>query len=204
MGIDARRFEVAAPAREEVRRALGVAPDEVLVTFAGVLRSRKGVGELIAAWDRSEEKDKARLLIIGKPVGEPETEAVKALVARDPRVTHLAEVPYDRIPAHFAASDVFFFPTRLEGFGIVVAEAMAAGLAVLTTRAKGVRTVVSEGDTALLTDVGAVDQMTAALDRLIRDAGLRRRLGEAGRRRVHTEFSWDRIMDRLLGMLRAA
>jgi glycosyltransferase involved in cell wall biosynthesis len=176
MGIDTARVDSAGRPREAVRRELAVGPNEVLVLFVGVLTPRKGIAE-------------------------EETALVERLVREDPRVRHLPRVPYEQVPEYFRAADVFFFPTHLEGFGIVVAEAMAAGLPVVTTRAKGVRGVVAEGETALCCDVGDAECMAQALDALTRDPELRRRLGAAGRRRVLDKFAWQEKIDTLMTAL---
>jgi glycosyltransferase involved in cell wall biosynthesis len=180
---------------------LGFSPSNVLILFVGVLTPRKGISELVAAWRKLGSRPELRLLLVSKPVAEHETRLVEALIREDPRVRHLAGVPYERVAEYFRAADIFFFPTQLEGFGIVVGEAMAAGLPVVTTRAKGVRSVVAEGETALCTDVGDVDAMARALQMLAEDARMRQRLGVAGRNRILERFSWKDKIDALLQAL---
>lgn len=201
MGIDAARFERARPHRADVRARLGISPDDVLVLFVGVLSRRKGVSDLVAAWRAMSATPGARLLIIGKAVEEQQAALVSELAAGDARVTHLAGVPYEQMPDYFVAGDVFFFPSHLEGYGIVVGEAMAAGMPVVTTRAKGIRGVIAEGETALAGPVGDVDAHVANLRQVIQDPALRRRLGEAGRCRIASHFAWDGIIDRLMHAL---
>ena len=201
MGIDAARFDRARPRRAAVRARLGIGPDEVLVLYVGVLSRRKGVSDLVAAWRKIADMPGARLLIIGKPVEEQQAALVNELAAADARVTHLTGVPYEEMPDYFVAGDVFFFPSHLEGYGIVVGEAMATGMPVVTTRAKGIRGVIAEGETALAGAVGDVDAHAEHLRRVIQDAVLRRRLGEAGRRRIASRFAWDGIIDRLMTAL---
>ncbi len=197
MGIDARRMETAGRAREVVRRELGVGAETTLVLFAGVLTARKGIAELVSVWQRLGSRPDARLLLLSKPISTHESGLVAELVGRDPRVIHLPGVPYETVPEYFRASDVFFFPTRLEGFGIVVGEAMAAGLPVVTTRAQGVREVVVEGDSALASEVGDVEGLARDLGSLLASASERARLGAGGRRRIQSAFTWDRTIDRL-------
>ena len=79
---------------------------------------------------------------------------------------------------------------------------MASGLPVVTTRAHGVREVVRENETALLAEVGDVEQLTAQLRRLVQEPELRKQLGMAGRRRVEQVFRWDTIIDGLCALLR--
>lgn len=201
MGIDAARFERPARPRAAVRAELGVGEDEVVVLFVGVLTPRKGIADLVEAWRRLGPVPNARLLLIAKPSAAHESGLVAELARGDARVRHLEGVRYERIPEYMNASDVFFFPSRLEGFGIVVGEAMAAGLPVATTRAQGIRGVIAEGETALAADVGDVEAHVRHLRALIEDEALRRRLGEAGRRRIAAHFAWPVIMDRLVEAL---
>jgi glycosyltransferase involved in cell wall biosynthesis len=205
MGIDLARADRVSRSREQVRRGLGVAPDEVLVLFAGVAIPRKGIEEAVEAWRRLGDAGRgARLLFVSKPVDPIEAGRIDELAASDPRVAHLPKVPYEEMPDLYRAADVFFFPTRREGFGIVVAEAMACGLPVVTTRARGVRGVVVDGETGLQAQVGDIDGLSFALARMIADPGLRASLGRAGRARVEREYAWDPILDRLLSKLQEA
>ena len=201
MGIDAARFARSASMREETRRALDVQDSDVLVLYVGTLIPRKGIDDLVKAWELLGARCDARLLVIGRSTSPAEAAAIAGLVGRDRRVTHVESIPYEQMPRYFHASDIFLFPTHLEGFGIVVGEAMACGLPVVTTRAKGVRGVVVENETALLTDVGNPKELAQQLARLIENPGLRRRLGMTGRKRVAERFDWDTIVDTLLGVL---
>ena len=201
MGIDVRQLDNAGPSRSDVRRSLGFADDDVVALFVGVLIPRKGIVDLVAAWKLLEQNTHARLLIVGRPLSRNESGLVAELTAADHRVRHLETVPYEQRGAYFRASDIFVFPTHLEGFGIVVGEAMACGLPVLTTRAKGVRTVVVENETALVTNVGDPARFAHQLHRLIADPALRQRLGAAGRQRIAEHFQWDRITSSLVQAL---
>ena len=201
VGIDLERLTAAGRSREVVRAELGVSNQEVLVLFVGVAIPRKGIADLVAVWKGLGARGDVRLLLISKPVAPRESEFIADLVREDARVTHLPKVPYERIAEYFRASDVFFFPTHREGFGIVVGEAMACGLPVLTTRARGVRSVVEEGKTALMADVGDVVALTRHLRRLVEDPDLRHCLGNGGRERIATLFRWDTIMESLMALL---
>jgi glycosyltransferase involved in cell wall biosynthesis len=205
MGIDLARVDRVGKSREEVRRSLGVAPEEVLVLFAGVAIPRKGIEEAVEAWRRlGDNAARARMLFVSKPVDPIEAGRIFELAASDPRVSHLPKVPYEQMPDLYRAADIFFFPTRREGFGIVVAEAMACRLPVVTTRAQGVRGVVIDRVTGLQAEVGDVDGLSRALARVIADPALRESLGRAGRARVEKEFDWGPILDRLLSKLQEA
>jgi len=78
-----------------------------------------------------------------------------------------------------------------EGLGIVVLEAMASGLPVISTRCGGPKTVVVEGETGFLTPVGDPQALAVAMERLLEDPSLRRHMGQAGRQRAEERFSLE-------------
>ena len=100
---------------------------------------------------------------------------------------------HEELAAEYARADVFVFPSAWdEPFGIPVAEAMAAGLPVVATRVGGIPEIVSDGDTGLLVEPEDAESLAAAMEKLVGDAELRARLGDAGRRRAVERFSWER------------
>jgi phosphatidylinositol alpha-1,6-mannosyltransferase len=82
---------------------------------------------------------------------------------------------------------------RVEGFGISLVEASACGVAVVAGRSGGIPEAVRDGETGVLVDAERPEAVADALRRLLDDAALRRRLGQAGRRAVETFYNWDRV-----------
>ncbi|TMG33926.1 MAG: glycosyltransferase [Chloroflexi bacterium] len=107
----------------------------------------------------------------------------------------------DRDKARFyKTADIFCAPsTGQESFGIVLLEAMAAGLPVVASDIHGYKRVVQRNVTGLLVEPKEPDAIAAALERLICDEGLRRRLGEAGARRA-PEYDWSHVTRELLDL----
>ena len=89
-----------------------------------------------------------------------------------------------------------------ERFGLVLAEANAAGVPVIAMNLGSCGEVIEDGRTGFLVPFGDVDRLVVALDTLLGDADLRRSLGEAGRARLLERFTFDRFRDRLEGYLR--
>lgn len=96
------------------------------------------------------------------------------------------------IPELLARSDVFVLSSRSEGFPVSILEAMAAGLPVVTTDVGGVAEAVEDGETGLLVPAADSEALARALERLVSDADLRRRLGAAGRARALRLFDVPR------------
>jgi colanic acid/amylovoran biosynthesis glycosyltransferase len=101
-------------------------------------------------------------------------------------------VGQDELPAFYEHAQLFCLPTLAEGLGVVLLEAMAHGLPVVSTRVMGVPEVVEEGRTGLLVLPGRADLLAQAIESLAADPELRERMGLAGRERVQREFRLDR------------
>ena len=113
-----------------------------------------------------------------------------AATIRERGLTEKIDLPGNRIdvPDMLASADLFVLSTRSEGFPVSILEAMAAGLPVVATDVGGVAESVVDGETGLLVPSGDSGALASALDRLLSDSGLRRRLGTAGRERAHRHF----------------
>jgi phosphatidylinositol alpha-mannosyltransferase len=113
------------------------------------------------------------------------------------RVVMLGNVEHDDLPPYHAACDVFAGPARGgESFGIVLVEAMAAGLPVVASDIPGYREVVRNGMEGLLVPPSDPVALAAALREVLDDPSVARRLGDAGRERART-YSWDNVAAQL-------
>jgi glycosyltransferase involved in cell wall biosynthesis len=101
-------------------------------------------------------------------------------------------------------ADVFAHTSRWEGFGIVLLEAMLAGLPVVATRVSAIPEIVADRETGLLADAGDAAAIAGHLRDLLADETLRRRLGDAGRARAQAEFSVAAMADRTVEVYRQA
>jgi 2-deoxystreptamine N-acetyl-D-glucosaminyltransferase/2-deoxystreptamine glucosyltransferase len=151
----------------------GADPPEVL--FVGRLASEKGIEDLLAA------ADGLNLVIAGDG----------PLRAHAPGV--LGFVAHAEVQELYARAAVVVCPSRSEGFGMVCAEAMAHGRAVVATRVGGLLDLVRDGETGLLVPPRDPAALRAAIDRLLADPALRRRLGAAAREHVAAHCSWERV-----------
>lgn len=197
-GIDARAAAQADPdAVASLRREYGPR----IVLAVGRLTAYKGFDQLIRAMSHVD----ASLVIVGDgQLREPLAE----LIARERLASrvHLAGTVTDVAP-YYAACDVFVLPsvTRNEAFGIVQLEAMAMGKPVINTALdSGVTFVCPPGVAGLTVPPRDRDALAAAINRLLDDAALRHRLGDGGRRRVHEQFTVDRMVQRTLHVYREA
>ena len=109
--------------------------------------------------------------------------------------------PSDALVELYQCADAFVFPSLLETFGIVLVEAMAAGLPVITTDAPGCRDVVRGGTDALVVPAGDEAALADAMGRLILEDSTRQDLGQRARKRA-ADFSWDSVVERYLALYR--
>ena len=99
---------------------------------------------------------------------------------------------------------MFAHTSRWEGFGIVLLEAMLAGLPIVATRVSAVPEIVADGETGLLVDAGDAEAVAAALSELLDDPARRTALGKAGLARARAEFSVARMTRRTIDVYREA
>src|SRR5207249_6806625 len=107
-------------------------------------------------------------------------------------------VQHDELQRLFARAAIVACPSRREGFGVACLEAMAHGRPVVATGVGGLRDLVVDGETGIVVPPRDPVALRSALERLLGDPQLRRRLGAAGRERARAEFSWERITDETL------
>jgi phosphatidylinositol alpha-1,6-mannosyltransferase len=117
-------------------------------------------------------------------------------------------VPWEELPAHYGAGDVFAMPCRtrrggldVEGLGIVYLEASATGLPVVAGDSGGAPDAVLDGETGWVVPGGSPEQAAERILTLLRDPELRRRMGERGRDWVERAWRWDLLATRLTSLL---
>jgi glycosyltransferase involved in cell wall biosynthesis len=99
-----------------------------------------------------------------------------------------------------AITDIFVLPSYREGVPVTVLEAMAMGLPVVATDVPGCREAVVAGETGFLVPPRNVDELVGAIQKLVEDPALRRRMGQAGRARVVQHFAVERVVEQYLGL----
>jgi mannosyltransferase len=113
------------------------------------------------------------------------------------RIRFLGELPIEEVPLWYQRISIYVFASRVEGFGLTMLEAMAAGDAVVATRAGAAEMVIADGDDGVLAPVDDADALTAAIEPLMRDPERIEALGRRGREKVVEKFSRDREADEI-------
>ncbi len=190
--VDLEAFNPNARAthREVARRELGARDGEVLALYVGDLQ--KGAGAALRAVARVSG---VRLAFVSFADRRASVSLASELGVSE-RVTFVPGT--GGVERFYAAADVFLYPTLYDTFGMVVAEAMASGLPVITTASAGASELIEDGVNGIVVpSITDGDALAAALERLARDPGLRERLGAAARRRVEGS-TWDDVARRTL------
>jgi len=209
-GIDVDEFRPAnREERATLQRKLGLNLDRRYIVFVGATVARKGIDVLIKAYIQVHQKlGNARLLIVGPcdftngVFGDPSQERRLLNELKDQLeaagcssyVHWIGRV--DNVHDYMRAADIFCLPTRREGFGIVVIEAMAAGLPVVVARLEGVTTDIIRSDReGILIEGHNPDDYAKAILRLLQDEVMARAMGNAARARTVEEFSLEQIVE---------
>ncbi len=201
--------------RPDILQKHGVDPSKPFVLFVGRITRQKGIVHLVSAIEHLREGTQV-VLCAGAPDTEDiaqEMEAAVAAARSEGRhdILWIADMlPRDETIALYAAAAVFVCPSVYEPFGIINLEAMACETAVVASAVGGIPGIVVDGETGVLVPLearGATDfepkdadrfsrDLAEAVNRLMDDEEVRRRMGEAGRRRVVEHYSWRAVAQR--------
>lgn len=184
-----------AAALTELRAELELPAGAPVVGMVAELNERKGHVYLLRAAPRILERHpETRFLLVGEGDARAELEAAAARVGLRGRFRFLGR--RDDVPDLLQPMDVVVLPSLNEGMPNALMEAMAAGRAVVATNVSGTPELVLDGETGLLVPPRDADALAAAVLRVLDDAALRRRFGEAGRARVAAAFRFERMLER--------
>jgi len=204
-GVDLERFRAPTPTeRQQARDLLGLDGDGLVLVTVARLEPSKGVDDLIEAVGRA--RSHPTLVVVGDSTGysggdahERSLRARAAELGTDVRFLG-ARSDVDVI---LRSADAFVFASRWEAFGLVLAEASATGLPVITSDAGGCTEVVDDGETGIVVAAGDVAAFAAAIDALASDDERRSRLGTAGRAKMSREYDSNLLGARIVPVYRA-
>ena len=170
-----------------------LAPGERAVLFIGRLSAPKGIYDLFEAVPRVIERHpETRFVLVGVAESDAMEPVIRAEAERrgiTPRVTFLGSLEGHEKAAAFATSQMVVVPSWTEGFPLVIPEAMAAGLPVITTAVGAIPDFVTDGEDGFLIAPKDPRALADGICRLLDDEGLRRRISERVRARAPREFA---------------
>ena len=187
--------------RAAFRAEFGLPPDALVAGVVAQLIPRKGHRYLLSALPGLLERHPdLQVLIFGQ--GPLEAELRAEVESRNlAAAVRFTGFRHD-LPRWLGGLDMLIHPADMEGLGVSLLQASAAGVPIVTSRAGGLPEAVQDGVTGILCPPGDVAALAAAIDRLAGDAALRARFGAAGRARILAEFSIDAMVDGNLAIYR--
>ncbi|MFP4389697.1 MAG: glycosyltransferase family 4 protein, partial [Desulfococcaceae bacterium] len=199
-GVDAHRFSSEADGNA-VRARYGIGDSPLLLTV-GRLQKRKGHDMVIRALATVRKRfPGVRYLVVGAGDEEEGLRSLALDLGVSDAVVFAGKLPEEDLPSCYAACDLFIMANRtvnqdIEGFGMVFLEANAAGKPVIGGVSGGTQDAIVDGETGFRVDAEGPAAIATAIERLLADPDLRKRMGCAGRRRVEREFGWDRVVEK--------
>ena len=200
-GVAPEVFEPGDSGRAEWRTRLDIGPADVVLLGVGRMATKKGFGVLVEIAPQLLERHPSLHIVLAGG-GDLEPEYRQALRAFDGRAHFPGLVERDELPGLYRSADVFTLPAvhdesgNVDGLPNVILESMASALPVVASGISGIPLAVIDGETGRLVPERDPDALRLALDELIASAETRREWGDAGRRRVLAELTWDRVAER--------
>jgi glycosyltransferase involved in cell wall biosynthesis len=202
VGLDAERIDVVYPGVPEVYFGAQARPSgRPYVLYVGTIEPRKNVDTLLDAWRGFRFQGDFDLVIAGAS-GWAAEKTLARLTSRPVGVRYLGYVPEDELPGLMAGASAFVYPSLYEGFGFPVAQAMAAGVPVITSNTSCLPEVA--GDGGLLVDPRSAEDIRAAMEKLLTSPGLQQELRTAGMARAKSEYRWKTCAQKSLEFFRRA
>jgi glycosyltransferase involved in cell wall biosynthesis len=212
---------VSENTRQDAIRILGIAPERIKTIHSGVpdeyftakplprprpyvlcvgtIEPRKNIETLLDAWSNMRFRNDFDLLIAGPP-GWSSERIMARLQSGERGVHYLGYVAENEMPSLTAGATAFAYPSLYEGFGFPVAQAMAAGVPVVTSNTSCLPEIAGEG--ALLVDPKSPAELCAALEKLLDSESLRATVGALGRARA-SRYRWSECARISLDFFRA-
>ncbi len=214
--------------RRDVCADLGVAPDRVhvvpvgvdpeafrpppvrrprpgrIVTAASADSAMKGLGHLLEALARVRARRPVELVVIGRPRRGGATERAVAALGLEAAVRFVSGISEEELVALYADAELAVVPSLYEGFSLPAVEAMACAVPLVATTGGALPEVVGrDGEAALLVPPGDAEALAGAIECALDDAALRRSLGERGRARACSRWTWRHTAERTAAHYRA-
>ncbi len=194
-GVDCEAFQPTKD-RHEKKQALGIPPDRFVLGYVGRLSPEKNLIVLLeVARELVERNGNVHVLLVGDG---PERRALSEYAGRLGIADRVTAVGYASDPRpYYSAMDTFVLLSRSEGLPNVLLEALAMGLPAICTPVGGIPAVIETGRNGMLVLPEDVPGTTAAIQQVMNDPEVARRLGEAGRQTVVSRYSFEQRMNRL-------
>ncbi|MCP4681810.1 MAG: glycosyltransferase family 4 protein [Desulfobacterales bacterium] len=194
-GVEIDKYMAARVNIDEMKRSLGLDPQELIIGTVGWLLPVKGPMYLLKAmgliWRSHPD---TRLVFVGKGDLEEELRGEVFRMGASDKVKFLGW--RDDIPEIMQLIDIFVLPSMNEGMGRVLVEAMAAGKPIVASSVGGILDLVEHGRNGLLVEPGDVNGLSSAIKELLTDKEMRKEMGKTGRA-MASDFSMEKMLEKI-------
>ena len=174
-------------------KGLKCASADKLIVHVSNFRPVKRIGDIIRIFAAARAKVPCGLVLIGDG---PERSMAEELVRKLELTSSVCFLgKQESFAGVLASSDVFLLPSETESFGLAALEAMSCGVPVVATNIHGLPEVVVDGETGFLAPVGDVETMAARVVQILSDPALRKKMGQAARKRAVDKFDIETTID---------
>jgi glycosyltransferase involved in cell wall biosynthesis len=179
--------------KNELKRKLGVKNDKIIL-YVGQLIRRKGIGYLLFGYKKlKEEYADVGLAVVGSgPLKEELMKICQTENIKD--VYFFGFVQQKELPMYYSLADLFVLPSLRETFGLVINEAMACGLPVITTKAVGARDLIIQRESGFIVDEANADQLYLAMREITSNEELSSKMGEKSLEIVEREYNIEQAV----------
>jgi len=205
-GVDLERFKTVQANYNEIRKKYNVDDNKFIFLCVGRNHPKKNYITLLKATEILYKKKSQEFVVIvaglqtedllptAKELGITEVLKVAGSLTKDTNINAIPQLPSDDLIKLYKAADAFVFPSLIETFGIVLVEAMAAGLPIITPDAPGCRDVIRYGKDGLMVQPDSVDKLAEAMFSVMNDQEIREDLAQKSITRAE-DFSWDKVVE---------
>jgi len=189
-GMEQKSFDFTEEEKQETRDRFSICKRPT-VMFAGRLEKRKGLSLLLQAFKQVLTKVDANLIVVGSGYQKPYKELAYSLGIVN-RVIFTGYVDELSLRKLYSICDVFASSSRLEGFGLTLVEAMAAGKPIVATKVGGIPEIVKSGENGILVEVNDSDGLANGICTYLRDKKLAKNVGKRNAEYVKERFGWEK------------
>lgn len=189
LGVRPEEYTFSGEEKRKARTALGI-NSQPMILFVGKLVPRKGVDVLLRALPKVLKEVEVKLVLVGSGNQRDYQHLAQALGISD-KIRFLGRVPGDTLRLLFSSCDLFVLPSRLEGFGAVIVEAMAAGKPVVATAVSSIPEIIESGKNGILVEGNNEGELASAIVKILSDKSLARAIEKNNIKKVRERFSWE-------------
>ncbi|WP_243130042.1 glycosyltransferase [Clostridium sp. 1001271st1 H5] len=193
IGVDMQRYDISKKAdyRSAIRNQYGISDEAFVYGFAGRVSVDKGFTELLTAFRIIRESEpNAKLFIVGSMEDNCDVPVeILEWARKSEQVVMTGMVDGSKMNEYYSAMDVLVHPTYREGFGMVLQEAGALGIAMITTKIPGASEVMENGISCVLVEPKNISELASAMKRLISDVGRTKEIGQAAFERTKQYYN---------------